>query len=336
MERRRIRTGIIYLVTNLANGKRYVGQTVQRLSMRKWVHLREAASGSPFAFHRAIRRYGDASFKWEEMATVPARELDSYEVAYIAMIGSRVPNGYNMTDGGDGGASVWANKTRAEREAWVRRIKRAVGTTAHRSRCSQRMVKHWQALSPADMIAYRDRCRIALESYWDGLDPKARAVRVQNHGPSHRTAVYLQKAAEIMQSRWDNTAWAAEQRRLLKLAHNTTRAKANHSNGNSGRWANMTEARRNVTRQKIRCTLLRRVAVGMNVGSHASRSVGIANPASKVNPIMVLAIRRLYDAGYSPQRIRKKLHCNIGICMIRWIGIRKNWKSVPEESCLVR
>ncbi len=91
----------IYLVTNTINGKHYVGQT-QDMDRRKKGHKRDAEKGSSLIFHRAIRKYGWDAFEWKALFVVEGRALNRWERYYIKRLNTRSPNGYNLTDGGDG------------------------------------------------------------------------------------------------------------------------------------------------------------------------------------------------------------------------------------------
>ncbi len=53
---------IVYLLTNLENGKTYVGKTKRALDRRWFQHCDDAKSGSTYAIHRAIRKYGKDAF----------------------------------------------------------------------------------------------------------------------------------------------------------------------------------------------------------------------------------------------------------------------------------
>ena len=60
--------GIIYCYTNLINGKKYIGQTInpsQRYSAHKSTHLNEKDPEYDSLFHRALRKYGWDNFKYE-------------------------------------------------------------------------------------------------------------------------------------------------------------------------------------------------------------------------------------------------------------------------------
>jgi group I intron endonuclease len=94
-------TGCIYIATCRTTGKSYVGKTVRRFVYRKRAHEREAATGSPKKFHRAIRKYGFDDFNWE-VRDVAIEALDTTEIALILELNT-FNNGYNSTTGGDGG-----------------------------------------------------------------------------------------------------------------------------------------------------------------------------------------------------------------------------------------
>jgi len=94
----------IYKATNLANGKTYIGQTVGEFKRRKADHVRKANAGLyPYCFHNAIRKYGPDVFIWEIICSCSSKnKADAMEVEFIKTFNSKVPSGYNMTDGGEG------------------------------------------------------------------------------------------------------------------------------------------------------------------------------------------------------------------------------------------
>lgn len=91
---------LVYMATNVINGKRYIGVTSQGLHVRKSRHLSSALrQNSQTHFHRAIRKYGKVNFNFEII-----QEFDSYQCskqAEIKFINEMKPE-YNMTVGGDG------------------------------------------------------------------------------------------------------------------------------------------------------------------------------------------------------------------------------------------
>ena len=58
--------GYIYKITNLINGKIYIGQTRFNVQRRFHQHLYEAKKGElNFPLYSAIRKYGEENFKIE-------------------------------------------------------------------------------------------------------------------------------------------------------------------------------------------------------------------------------------------------------------------------------
>ncbi len=94
---------LIYSVLNKVNGKLYVGKTTCRLSQRKSGHKQAANSGGMMAIYCAIRKYGWFEFEWNVLCYADDEELlNELEVVYIKELKSKAPDGYNLTEGGEG------------------------------------------------------------------------------------------------------------------------------------------------------------------------------------------------------------------------------------------
>lgn len=94
--------GVIYLITNLDNEKKYVGQTVAGLKRRWQKHVNEALRGSMVKLQRAIRKHGSNRFISEVIHVCENKpEMDFVEMFYIAFLKTQ-ELGYNVTSGGDG------------------------------------------------------------------------------------------------------------------------------------------------------------------------------------------------------------------------------------------
>ncbi len=96
----------VYLVTNKINGKRYIGQHSGDDLNQYWNHCVAAAlrckQDKPHLYN-AVRKYGVINFEIVPLVIVKSKqEMDKYEIGLIRALDTRRPNGYNLTDGGDG------------------------------------------------------------------------------------------------------------------------------------------------------------------------------------------------------------------------------------------
>lgn len=100
--------GIIYCATNLINNKKYIGKTRKYLNERKEAHLKNAKNKINRYFYDAINKYGSENFKWEIIDSASTLQMLNFkEKFYIKYFNTYfkndLKNGYNMTEGGDGG-----------------------------------------------------------------------------------------------------------------------------------------------------------------------------------------------------------------------------------------
>ena len=104
----------IYKITNLTNGKIYVGQAVSHILNHKRYrpyghegrfrcHISEAFSTKKNQSHylnNAIRKYGVADFVVDLIEYCEIINADERETHYIKELNSLFPNGYNLKNGG--------------------------------------------------------------------------------------------------------------------------------------------------------------------------------------------------------------------------------------------
>ena len=104
----------IYKITNIPNGKIYVGQAVSHILNHKRYrpyghegrfrcHISEAFSTKKNQSHylnNAIRKYGVTDFVVELIECCEVEKADEREIHYIKELNSLFPNGYNLKNGG--------------------------------------------------------------------------------------------------------------------------------------------------------------------------------------------------------------------------------------------
>jgi group I intron endonuclease len=89
---------ILYLITNLIDGKRYIGQTTTSLERRWWFHKKHS---NCVYLHNAIEKHGADNFSVEVLCEPPTIDiLNELEAEYIKRYCTLAPNGYNLTEGG--------------------------------------------------------------------------------------------------------------------------------------------------------------------------------------------------------------------------------------------
>lgn len=91
------RYGVVYLITNIVNNKKYVGITTRSIDSRFEEHCKADS-----LIGKAIRKYGKDNFTIEIIAETTSKEdTVEKEIYYISNYNS-FENGYNLTIGGDG------------------------------------------------------------------------------------------------------------------------------------------------------------------------------------------------------------------------------------------
>ena len=89
----------LYVITNLVNGKQYVGISVDY--ERRWAEHR-SGHGSKLVYH-AIRKYGIKNLDFKAVCKGTETYVKEMEIRAIRLLNTMAPNGYNLTRGGDTG-----------------------------------------------------------------------------------------------------------------------------------------------------------------------------------------------------------------------------------------
>lgn len=101
--------GIVYLVTHVGTGKKYVGNTIQSLEERWGGHIQQSKNKSiksARSLHAAIRLHGACKFTIEKIDSGDSISiLGRKEREWIKTLNTLVPNGFNISTGGTTGGS---------------------------------------------------------------------------------------------------------------------------------------------------------------------------------------------------------------------------------------
>jgi group I intron endonuclease len=127
---------IIYLITNLINGKKYVGQT-KNLERRKKSHFVDGPRDRDHLFARAVRKHGRENFEISIIEECEDDLADEREVFWISELKTtNVDFGYNLESGG--------NSCKKLGEETKRKI-------------SESRKKWWNGLTEEEKKAFHDR-----------------------------------------------------------------------------------------------------------------------------------------------------------------------------------
>ncbi len=199
--------GCVYQVRNKVNGKQYIGRTTKTMKCRKATHQQDAKGGSDLYFHRALRKYGFGAFEWKVLFdNIGEEDLDSVEVMMIRMKRTKAPNGYNMTDGGEGNAGWHPSKETIEKlrkshlgkhlslQARLKVSKFNKGKTVSAETGSKISIvkkQHWESEDYRNKTIstmkrnrqdpqYKERRKKMMKEKWKDPEYRARMIAVQN------------------------------------------------------------------------------------------------------------------------------------------------------------
>jgi group I intron endonuclease len=192
--------GVVYLVTNLVNGKKYVGQTVTGVEKRWNDHVSGAYKKTPrFSLQRAIVKYGRESFTVDIIAAdVPREQLNLVERVWIKVYDSmHRSKGYNMLPGG---TIVMTEETRAKLSASLKgRVSPRKGVKLpaeqiEKMRLSKLGVKASED-TKAKMSASHCRRIAAQPGLYRKTDEQKERIRQTNTGKTHSEATKAKMSA---------------------------------------------------------------------------------------------------------------------------------------------
>ncbi len=152
--------GYIYRITNIIDGKRYIGQTKCDDVETRWKQHRKIDSHciGPYLFN-AYRKHGIENFKFEIVCICFDEDCDKYEKEYILKFNTITPNGYNIKLG-----PTFSKHTVDSKELIRQKLKERYKTDeVMRKNLSYRRT----GLVTTD--EHKEKLRIAHKKYWENI-----------------------------------------------------------------------------------------------------------------------------------------------------------------------
>lgn len=197
----------IYQAQNTINEKCYIGQSMRSMEHRKDWHEKQIDNPEAnWSFHLALKKYGAAAFVWTVLKDdLEPDELDLYEMMYIRKLNTKLPTGYNMTDGG--ASRSGCQHTEATKKKMSVAAKGKPKSEEHRRKIAENVRRHWQdpeyrrqTIERMQQAAQRPevkerRCRVNKEA--QNRPEVRRKKSARNRGLTFEEIHGPEKAAEI-------------------------------------------------------------------------------------------------------------------------------------------
>lgn len=186
---------MIYLITNLVNGKYYVGKTETGSAARRWRgHLWAAVHGLKTSLSAAIRKYGEASFHVSTLASADSRQsLTAAEIYWISLLDATNPAcGYNLTTGGEGNPGT-------------------VRSAEYLAQLSAAAKARWSNPEWAEKTKARMRGRSLTLEQKEAIS-RTLTGRKGKSGPKNLSHEQRQRMAEVQRDKWADPIYRQRQR----------------------------------------------------------------------------------------------------------------------------
>lgn len=165
--------GYIYTITNKINNKIYVGKTSREPQTRWKEHLTDYRHPE-LPIQRAFKKYGKDNFVFNVIKEVPDKNLNEEEQYYINLYQSNI-YGYNVTSGGDGGATHILSQLEIEQiiKLWENQftITQISQKTGH---CIKSIKYHILQQTGLSEEEYKKQSKINLQRYYSSKKTKTK------------------------------------------------------------------------------------------------------------------------------------------------------------------
>ena len=209
--------GKVYLITNLVNGKVYVGQTWSSIRHR-WAKHRYQSTFQKTYFYQAIKKYGTENFGVGLLALADTpEELNNLEKLWITSLNSADRlYGYNSTWGGEGGTHNKETSgllSRLAKERWANPVFREKTVASLSSpECTQKMAEaareRWTSEDHRSRVIGKQKERWA--------DPEYKARVTVSLRESGQKPEFKEKMSIISKRNWENPAYREKRAASLR------------------------------------------------------------------------------------------------------------------------
>lgn len=193
---------LLYEITNLVNGKNYIGQHITK-------YINDGYMGSGRAVQRAIKKYGKQNFKKEILLYAKNQvALNFFERALVTPEFCELDTNYNLREGGNNGGKL-SSEVIAKRQETRRRngnnyecspetrVKLSL-VNKGRNKSSEHMAKVWEARrrNGTDKPTPEQRLKMSLAQKGKKLSPEhVQKIALANRGKK-LTPEHIQKRQE--------------------------------------------------------------------------------------------------------------------------------------------
>jgi group I intron endonuclease len=152
-------------VRNKISGKCYIGESKEKDPYTRWkVHQQTIAKGTGCpALQDAVRKYGIENFEFTILIFCFDEDRFYYEKEYIKRYNSQVPNGYNITPGGEGGGFYGKKHTKESMQKMVQSMRKYYDDPAWIAQLSARTKEQMKNTDISSIVRNSENFRKAVE-----------------------------------------------------------------------------------------------------------------------------------------------------------------------------
>lgn len=210
--------GCIYLAQCKVNGKGYIGLAVD-FGRRIRGHRDAAENGCSNIFYHAIRKHGWDSFEWSILYEDDDNDLEWlgwWERKFIRQLKTKSPNGYNMTDGGEGTLGLkWKDDSKrklSETKKLVPSKWYGPRSEEYKEKISESLMGHPVSESTREKLRQLQTGKPGTPHTPESKEKIAASKRGKKRSPET-----LQKMSESMTEKWKDPTYRSKVRKAMSL-----------------------------------------------------------------------------------------------------------------------